>query len=257
MNVAVFTSGQKLKSHPDYGAAKAGDENAAFRLVKDIINRKKLEAVIQEIPQGTCIAPVFAQEASGRNKIPFALAAFIAAAGRGKELVLEVGIVQTNVVKHTGGTALDRLLARPEFGGTVSAGKAYFVVDDVVTSGSSVNELRKFIHAGQGRVIGGAVLAAAFNPQVGHGAQLDLLPETIQEIMRKFDVRELNQILTENGIANNYKELTNAQAKYLTTFGTITALRTGIAARRSQGNRQQSISKIPGTRGKGKGRRKE
>lgn len=254
MNVTVFTNGQKLKSHEDYGAAKAGDENAAFRLIADITNRKKLSAVIRDIPEGTRIVPVAAKESTGRNKIPVALAALIAAAGNEKGLVLELGIVQTNVVKHTGNTALDRLLARPEFGGEISAGKNYFVVDDVVTSGSSVNELRKHIQSGKGVVIGGAVLAAAFNPQIGHGAQLDILPETIQEIKRKFDERELNQILKENGIANNYKELTNAQARYLSSFGTLTALRTQIAARRNQGSRQQLTSKISSTLGKGKRR---
>ena len=257
MNVAVFTNGQKLKSHPDYAAAKAGDENAAFRLVAEIVNRKKLAEIVDQLPAGTRVTPVAAQEASGRNKIPLAVAALINAAGSEKGLVLELGIVQTNVVKHTGGAALDRLLARPEFAGTVIPAKNYFVIDDVVTSGSSVNELRKFIQSEKGIVVGGAVLAAAFNPQMGHGAQLDLLQETIQEINRKFDVKELNRLLAANGIANNYTELTNAQAKYVATFGSLDALRTQIAARRNQGRRHQPAPKLPSTPAKGKGRKNQ
>lgn len=256
MNLAVFTNGQKLKAHADYAAAKAGDEDAAFRLVSDIINRKKLMEVVSAIPPGTHITPVAAQEATGRNKIPVAVAALISAAGGEKGFVLELGIVQTNVVRHTGGTALDRLLARPEFAGEITPGKSYFVVDDVVTSGSSVNELRKLIESGKGAVVtGGAVLAAAFNPQMGHGAQLDPLPETIKEIRLKFDPRELNQLLNENGIARSFTELTNAQAKYLTTFASVATLRTQIAARRNQVIGQQPERQIPGPPAKGKGRR--
>lgn len=232
MEVFVFTNGEKLKSNKDYAAAKGGDIEAAIRLINDVIDDKKAVELAKKIPEGTIIVAVSAVEATGRNKIPISLAAFIWSAGH--NLKYEVEILQSNIVKHTGATALDRLLAKPQFTGQVHTGANYFIVDDLVTSGSSVNELRHYIHKNGGQVVGAAVLASAFSMQLGYGANIDIQPETIQKINSKFDEQDLNEILNENGIANNYKELTNAQLKYLTAFSSTESLRATIAQRRNQ-----------------------
>lgn len=242
IEVFVFTNGDKLKSNKDYPAAKGGDTEAAIRLINEVVPSEKAMQLVKKIPEGTFIVPISAVESTGRNKIPVSLAAFIWSAGQ--NLKYELEILQSNIVKHTGATAMDRLLAKPEFTGLVRAGANYFIVDDLVTSGSSVNELRHYIQRNGGQIVGAAVLASAFSMQLGYGANIDVQPETIQKISSKFDEQKLNKILNENGIANNYKDLTNAQLKYLSAFSSLDTLRATITQRRNSAKLRTSSGSV-------------
>lgn len=165
--------------------AKSGDTEAAIRLINEVIDPKKAVELVKNIHPGTFIVPIAAVESSGRNKIPVSLAAFIWSAGN--SLKYEVEILQSNIVKHTGATAMDRLLAKPEFTGPVQSGENYFIVDGLVTSGSSVNELRHYIQNNGGQVIGAAVLASAFSMQLGYGVRAETKVDRIQRYCRSGD----------------------------------------------------------------------
>ena len=151
--------------------------------------------------------PVASEEVTGRNKIPHALTVFIAVAVEGEHLQFVSDIVQTNVVRHTGGNALERQLARPEFIGVVHTGSHYLIVNDLVTSGSSINELLHNIDRKGGYVAGAAVLASAFFRQFGFGANVDIQEETIQKIRCKFNeqnfVKSCKKIELQTTIMNS------------------------------------------------------
>lgn len=61
--------------HPDYKAAKNGDELAARRLVADVLSKDAIGKIRRIIgKREVLLTAVYAEEASGRNKIPQAMA---------------------------------------------------------------------------------------------------------------------------------------------------------------------------------------
>ena len=87
-----------IKSHPDYRAAKAGNVDAATRLVRDLVTPERLEASCKLGPN-VMYVPVHAEKASGRNQIPNMLALAHADATGAR---VDWDIVQANEAFHTG-----------------------------------------------------------------------------------------------------------------------------------------------------------
>jgi len=149
----------RLADHPDYEAAKAGDSEAAARVVVDSIDERAVEKVRQLIGERKpLIVPVHAEEAAGRNRLPVAYARELA-----DRLGLEgkLDIVQANRPHRTGADAASRLVNRAEFAGPVNAGREYFLVDDAVTQGGTLADLRSYIESQGGKVIGSSTLMGA------------------------------------------------------------------------------------------------
>jgi hypothetical protein len=120
------------------------------------------------------VVPVHAEEASGRNKIPSKFADYI---GHIAGLEVDEGIAQSNKVGRTGKGAWHRLAFRPQFAGAVIAGREYILVDDIVTGGGSLSELRQYIEANGGKVVEMATLGAAqfsANIRLSEKSPLDL-----------------------------------------------------------------------------------
>src|SRR5260221_5758480 len=105
-DVIVHTTVSKLKAHPDYASAKAGDPGAGIRLALELVKPEKIT-----FPVVDAIVPVVQPDASRKNAIPIAVAAILA-----QRLGLEpVGtITQTNDVAHTSANAPSRILAHPQ-----------------------------------------------------------------------------------------------------------------------------------------------
>lgn len=146
-----------LREHPAYHAAKAGDPNAAVALVAGLVPQPVLNEATRFGPGCTFVAP-HAIEASGRTKIPQALAIYLA---EETGEAFDTEIIQSVRAFHTGASRMERLISRPEFDGPVTAGTRYVVVDDVTTSGSTLAELADHIHRGGGEVVGAVVIADA------------------------------------------------------------------------------------------------
>ena len=142
----------RASQHPDFAAAKAGDPEAAARFVDDLIEPAKLEQLRTLIGhrQPTVVA-VHAEEASGRNAIPERYAYVLA---RDLGLNLDEDIVQANRPQRTGQRGEYRLSVRAEFDGPVQSGQYYLIVDDNVTQGGTLADLRAYIESRGGRVIG-------------------------------------------------------------------------------------------------------
>jgi adenine/guanine phosphoribosyltransferase-like PRPP-binding protein len=222
--VSSFNSDAKIKVHARYADAKAGNAAAAARLVIDLVTDTLVEAAGRRFGPDVVYVPVLAEEASGRNKIPQALARRYAD-GTGASVVLD--IVQSTRAHHTGARPLTRLISRPLFDGPVAPDCRHVLVDDVSVLGSTLAELSNHIQAHAGAVAGIVLLVNA--ARRGHFAPR---PQHIRLIDERFG----DCVRTEFGIEP--VALTGPEASYLANFRDAEQLRDAIAkVRRARGGR--------------------
>jgi hypothetical protein len=120
---------------------------------------------------------------------------------------LELGILQANVVSHTDADAETRILGQPVYMGKLERGSRVLIVDDVITFGSTLANLRGWIE-GQGAEVGGATTLAA-----GFGATKLALPESVRErLLEKFPVQAETLANALGFMANCF---TNREARFL------------------------------------------
>ena len=147
--VVAMSSGVALQNHPLHALAKAGDMDAAARLVLDLAKPDKIRMLAAQFPDAV-IVPVHAQEASGINHIPRKFADYIAHL---TGLEADTDVIQATTVFRTGKGGWYRMAFRPEFDGPVRPGREHILVDDCVTGGGSLSELRQHIIRGGGNVV--------------------------------------------------------------------------------------------------------
>ena len=185
-DIAISTSIANLKTQAGYEEAKrGGDDAAAERIVNATFKAEKtVEALGLGDAGSVVVVPVGLREdeEAALNRLPFALAARVAQA---LGATPKGGIVQVNVTRHTGAGMTERMVNRPTFAGTVEQGRRYVLVDDVVTSGSTLMELAAFIEANGGSVVGAVTLAA------GRGStRLKASAQTLQRLRERHGDRE-------------------------------------------------------------------
>ena len=97
---SVVTNLDRLKRSPHYPAAKAGDTDAAFDLISEILDGQHLKKICDKlhIYNSYSILPIQAIEASGINKIPLALAVVMSVATGAP---VDLSIINTNKCNHT------------------------------------------------------------------------------------------------------------------------------------------------------------
>ncbi len=205
-NVVVHTTRQAVERRhaTDFARAKAGDWDAAARIVRAVVKIGRVKEIAARHP-GAIVVPVNAAEATGNNRIPYAYACLLADAG------LELGddIVQSVKANHTGAEALDRLLRRAEFAGPVEAGREYILVDDHVTQGGTLNELRHYIEERGGKVVEITTLTASKGSTI-----LPIRRDTVAALKAKFGP-ELDHGLQAAKIAGRIEALTESEGRYL------------------------------------------
>ncbi len=213
--LSLFSRDADLKAHAAYKAAKAGDEEAALALLIDIAVAWLYDHRARFEPGLVFIAP-HAQEATGDNAIPQALASICAAVYQG---VTDTEVVQTDRVYHTGADPMERMAARAQFQGHILPGAKYVLVDDVTSLGGTLAELSNYIQLHGGVVHDAVVLVNA-------GRSLDLVPQKkfVALIKERFD-DEFTEIF---GIEPH--ALTANEAQYLAGFRSADALRNRLAA---------------------------
>lgn len=161
-NVITHTTVKVRDAMPEYAAAKSGDADAALTLAIHLLSEDAVSQ-IAELVSGfdAILVPVVADETLGFNAIPDAMAQVL-----GRELNLTVasgGIVQTNKVGHTRAPSFQRMVTPAEFEGPVDPGRAYVLVDDHVGLGGTLANLRGYIEARGGKVIGMTTLTESRN----------------------------------------------------------------------------------------------
>lgn len=211
---SVWRNDRPLKRHADYAAAKAGDPAAAVRLVTDVA--EPLLAHAKAWGSDVVYVAPHAEEAGGRNAIPQTLAAYLAQRTGGTD---DTDIVQTNRAYHTGADAMQRLLARSTFAGTVTPGARYVLVDDVSTMGGTLADLADFIQSQGGAVVGSAVLVNA-----SRAGTMKAAPALVRQLERRYGDEIRNQFHIDPAA------LTADEARYLIGFRSADELRNRAAA---------------------------
>lgn len=220
-NVIVNTTINKMKMHPSYIAAKNGDIAAALSLVQDLSNVDKLKKMAAAYPNSIIVPVHELIFENGRfNSIPLAYANYISHI---TGLPVCNDIIQITKASHTNKDALYRLLYRSKFSGNVEANKNYIIVDDVITQGGTVSELRSYIENSGGKVVCVSTLSFSRFSNV-----LGIKKDTISEIERKFSRDETEKLIREFGIGEKLEHLTNAEGKYILSYASIDRIRERI-----------------------------
>ena len=202
--VVNHTSSLKARNHRDFEAAKHGDFDAAIRLVDALVSDEKMDDVVQRFPFAR-IAYIHCKEGLSTNMIPAAYAARFSAKG----MVVEDDIVAVNSVRHTQSSDLDRLSRRLRFDGEVTKGADYIVLDDFITTGAELRDMRDYISCKGGNVV--------MITTLGHGSFGQLkhlgIDENYKEKLKMAGITD--QDLKKYGIASGIGCLTLSEAARL------------------------------------------
>jgi len=152
-----MSTGEALQRHPLHALAKAGNMDAAAQLVVDLAKPYKITMLAAHFP-GAIVVPVHARESTGVNHIPAKYADYISHL---TGLEADTDIIQASTVFRTGKGAWYRMAFRPSFEGEVRPGRDHILVDDCVTGGGSLSELRQHIIRGGGKVVAMSTLGYA------------------------------------------------------------------------------------------------
>lgn len=227
-DVLIHASESTVKKHPAYEAAKSGDDVAATQLVLTCLNLAQVVALNQLVAgkQPTLVS-AHAMERHGVNAIPEVFADEL---GRLLSWPVDTGIVQTNVVSHTGANGFWRLARQAEFDGTVEAGCDYVLVDDFVGMGGTLANLKGHIET-----LGGNVLAAVALTGKTHSAKLAPTPDRLNELRKRHGTEFENWWIGH--FAHSFDALTESEARYLARTETADTIRDRIAEAEQTGNR--------------------
>jgi hypothetical protein len=220
--VILHVSDERLvKHHPAYTAAKAGDSDAAFELVKQTINENAILA-INNLAKGKIplLVSAHAFEQSGVNAIPEALADELSTR---TGFPVESSIVQSNVVGHTGANGFTRLARQALFKGDVQSGADYILVDDFVGQGGTLANLRGYIEQQGGIVIGATALTGR-----PYSAKLSITDQQLAELRSKHGTALENWWKERFG--HSFDCLTQSEARYLTKTPDADRIRDSIVA---------------------------
>ena len=228
--VVVHIEYRRILQHPDYPMAKAAAAAAAEGLVADLVNEAAVQRIAEVLgSRKPEIVPVHAEERTGRNKIPMAYALLLA-----DRLGLDVGtrIVQSNIALHGGRDAYYRLAIQPEFDGPVVSGRDYLIVDDTMTMGGTLANLRGHIEANGGEVIMASTLTRPASPGVG-GAALDLEIHLASTTLARLNARHRRlSAWWKQEFGHDLDALTEGEAGHLLKTASVDAIRDRIAAAR-------------------------
>ncbi|WP_241461194.1 LPD38 domain-containing protein [Aeromonas hydrophila] len=193
--------------HPDYAAAKGGDDAAARRLVSDVLSPDAIKQLKKVIGNREAIAlGVHAEEAVSRNAIPSAMADIL-----GKVLGIEVDldIMQAAKVGRTAQDGFGRLANQPSFDGAVRADKPYLIMDDTLTQGGTLANLKGYI---ENR--GGEVLAATALTGKQYSAKIAIDSSTLEQLRDQYDGTGL-EAWWHNRFGYGFDSLTESEGRYL------------------------------------------
>jgi hypothetical protein len=220
-DVLIHASESAVKQHPAYQAAKAGNGNAAIMLVNDTMstaqNQRLLAMLGGHLPT---LVSAHAYEREGVNAIP---EIFADALGKALNWPVDAGMLQTNVVAHTGADGFSRLARQAEFDGPIQPGCEYVLVDDFVGMGGTLANMKGFIESR-----GGKVLAAVSLTGKPHSAKLAPSAERLQELRGKHGTELENWWIGR--FAHAFDALTESEARYLARTETADTIRNRIAA---------------------------
>tara|TARA_R110002110_G_scaffold63319_2_gene176263 strand:- start:398 stop:1228 length:831 start_codon:yes stop_codon:yes gene_type:complete len=226
--VQIIARESAVKNHERYGAAKAGDNEAAVELVTDIVTEDAIKRIRRDIRgRDPLLIPVHALETESVNTIPMALAIYLADK---LDLVVNTDVLQANRVSHTSASGYHRLATPAIFEGEVIEGAEYYLVDDFVGQGGTLANLRGFIEHAGGIVIGATTLTGQRRSAILAPSQ-----ETLEKLgVKHGDLEEWWQKVFGYG----FDFLTESEARYLFRSSDADRIREGIIAAARAGNQR-------------------
>lgn len=227
-DVFIHAAESGVKQDPSYNAAKSGDDGAATDLVLRHLNAEQVHALrsFAQARRPTLVS-AHALEREGINAIPEVFADEL---GRLLDWPVDAGVVQVNVVSHTGANGFSRLSRQAEFDGPIEPGSEYVMVDDFVGMGGTLANLKGHIETN-----GGLVLAAVALTGKSHSAKLVPEHAILNELRLKHGT-ELEQWWIER-FAHGFDALTQSEARYLARTETFNVIRNRIVEAEQTGNR--------------------
>jgi len=214
-------------AHPDYPAAKGDDDAAARRLVADVMTRESVNE-LREMLNGrkAILAAVHAEEAVSRNAIPQAMADVL-----GKTLGLDVDpyLLQAAKVGRTAQDGFGRLTNQPAFDGPVRTDLPYIIIDDTLTQGGTLANLKGYIEEHGGKVIGTSALTGK-----RYSAKIALAAETLDRLRDHFEGTDLENWWNEQH-GYGFDRLTESEANYLLRAADADKIRDRVLAARQDG----------------------
>ncbi|EOV3371228.1 hypothetical protein OSZ62_17040 [Edwardsiella ictaluri] len=224
--------------HPDYKAAKNGDELAARRLVADVLSKDAIDKIRRIIgKREVLLTAVHAEEASGRNKIPQAMADML---GHILHQHVDDNIVQAVRVGRSGMDGFARLANQPSFAGEVRRDAHYFILDDTLTQGGTLAGLRGYIEAQGGQVIGASALTGKM-----YSAKMALSASTLSRLRVHFGGSNL-EAWWKQQVGYGFDGLTESEAQYLLRAGDADAIRDRVLAARQTGDTSAQSGRAEG-----------
>ena len=210
-----------VKKHAFYADAKAGNSDAAFRLVQETISPETVEKLVA-LAAGRLplLASAHAFEKTGVNAIPEALADELA---ERTGFPVDGSIVQINVVGHTGANGFSRLAKQALFDGDVVDGADYLLVDDFIGQGGTLANLKGYIESKGGRVIGATVLTGK-----PYSAKLKPSNEQLTALRQKHG--EQLEAWWIDRFGHDFDRLTQSEARYLERTPDADTIRNKTAA---------------------------
>jgi hypothetical protein len=202
---------QPAFDHPHYVAAKAGDADAADRYTATFLDSQSLDRLRRLTATRPCrVLAVHAEERTGRNAIPEAMATKLAAACG---VPVDATIVQSNRPYRTRASGLERFAHRVWFDGVVEPDLYYLLVDDHVTVGGTLADLASHVVAGGGHVLAATTLTSARDT-----ALLALSERRLAEVRGRFGRLEPRFI---EAFGYGFEALTNGEAAILLQQSTL------------------------------------
>lgn len=237
-DVVLHTRLGDATGHPDYKAAKNGDELAARRLVADVLSKDAIDKIRRIIgKREVLLTAVHAEEASGRNKIPQAMADML---GHILHQHVDDNIVQAVRVGRSGMDGFARLANQPSFAGEVRRDAHYFILDDTLTQGGTLAGLRGYIEAQGGQVIGASALTGKM-----YSAKMALSASTLSRLRVHFGGSNL-EAWWKQQFGYGFDGLTESEAQYLLRAGDADAIRDRLLAARQTGDTSAQSGRAEG-----------
>jgi len=163
-------------------------------------------------------------------------------------------VVKTTTTGNTGETAKNRFYTVHHFEGEIEAGKEYFIVDDVSTTGATAYYAARHIASQGGRIAGIIQMGltargkapAKFKPKafLGDESTLQMSEKTIKTLLKKADEATLNAVLQYHGIAYHWQTLTDALGRALATDWTNASNLAGMPGSGGSGGKQPNSTSV-------------
>ncbi|WP_318763104.1 type I phosphoribosyltransferase [Aminobacter niigataensis] len=162
---AQWASGDKqvptLSSHPLYQAAK-GERNieAAIAIIDDLYTRECVLRLVDHVEscggKPKIISPS-CQPGDSNNALAIGYAQWLS---HEFDWDVETEVFQEKTVSRDKSNTWTRIANRCAFRGEIDKGASYVIVDDVITTGGTLADLRSFIHRKGGMVIAMSAIAS-------------------------------------------------------------------------------------------------